>query len=471
MKVKPHLPLSDQNRVYHSILDTIGRTPLVRLGRLGRNLQCDLYAKVESFNPGGSVKDRIGLNMIDEAVASGRLRPGGTVVESTSGNTGVGLAIICALRGYKAIFVMPDKMSQEKILLLRAFGAKVVITPTAVEPDDPRSYYEVAKRLVLETPNAILANQYHNPENPRSHYLTTGPELWEQTGGRLTDVIMTMGTGGTISGAAQYLKEKNPEIKIVGVDATGSILKEAWENGGEIPEGAVAESYKVEGFGEDFIPSTLNLAIVDEVVRVSDKECFLWSRRLVREEGIFAGGSAGAAVAAAMRYCSELPADRLAVVLLPDSGSRYLTKHFDDKWMRENGYLEAGWSEVPLRDLVAAQQLITAQRADTVAEVISKMKAHDISQVPVVEADGTLVGLVTEISLLNHMLSSNHEHHAEETIEEMVQDVRAAFPGHTLLEEVLSQIVEGNVILVVEGGRPTGILTKIDILDYIAQEI
>jgi cystathionine beta-synthase len=471
MMPEPRLPVSDTNRVYHSILDTIGQTPLVRLGRLAPELACDLYAKVESFNPGGSVKDRIGMSMIDEAEASGRLKPGGTVIESTSGNTGVGLAIICALRGYKSIFVMPDKMSQEKILLLRAFGAKVVITPTAVEPDDPRSYYEVAKRLVRETPNSILANQYHNPQNPRSHYLTTGPELWEQTGGQLTDVIMTMGTGGTITGSARYLKEKNPAIRIVGVDATGSILKEAWENAGAIPPDAVAESYKVEGFGEDFIPSTLSLDLVDEVLRVTDKECFLWSRRLVREEGIFAGGSAGAAVAAAMRYCSELPADRLAVVLLPDTGSRYLSKHFDDKWMRENGYLEASWSEVPLRDLVAAQQLITASQGDTVAEVIAQMKGHDISQVPVVDESGSLTGLVTEISLLNHMLSAGHEHHAEETIGEMVREAKATFPGHTLLEEVLNQIVEGNVILVMEGSRPTGILTKIDILDYIAQEI
>ncbi len=465
------LPQSDALKVYDDIVQTIGRTPLVRLGRLGRDLTCNLYAKVESFNPGGSVKDRIGLNIIDEAEKSGRLKPGGTVVESTSGNTGVGLAIICAMRGYKSIFVMPDKMSQEKILLLRAYGGKVVITPTAVEPDDPRSYYEVAKRIVRETPNSILANQYHNPENPKSHYLTTGPELWEQTGGKLTDVIITMGTGGTISGTAKYLKEKNPDIRIVGVDSTGSILMEAWANGGKIPVGVVAEAYKVEGFGEDFIPSTLDLSIVDEVLRVTDKECFLWSRRLVREEGIFTGGSAGAAVAAAMRYCSTLPSDRLVVVLLPDTGSRYLTKHFDDKWMRENGFLEAPWSEVALRELVSGQTLITAKKDDQIAHVIGLMKEHDISQVPVIDEEGELTGLVTEVSLLKYMLDDQNTHSFNEKIESMVRPVRAVYPGHTLLEEVLNEIADGNVVLVTEGKKPTGILTKIDLLDYISKTI
>jgi cystathionine beta-synthase len=248
-------------RVYDSILDTIGNTPLVRLNSVSKGLKCALYAKVEFFNPGGSVKDRIGGNITEEAEKSGRLKPGGTIVESTSGNTGVGLAIIAAIKGYQTIFVMPDKMSQEKIQLLRAFGGKVIMTPTAVEPDDPRSYYKVAERIVKETPNAILANQYHNPENPRSHYETTGPEIWEQTGGKVTDVIIGMGTGGTITGVGRYLKEQNPEVRIVGVDPTGSILKELWENEGKLPEGVVARTYKVEGIGEDFLPSTTDLSI------------------------------------------------------------------------------------------------------------------------------------------------------------------------------------------------------------------
>lgn len=267
----PVISFSETLRVYDDILQTIGKTPLVRLNRLGRSLPCPVYAKVEFFNPGGSVKDRIAVNIIDEAERSGRLKPGGTVVESTSGNTGLGLAMVCAKKGYRAIFVLPDKMSQEKIQLLRAFGAKVVISPTAVAPEDPRSYYNVAKRLVAETPNAILANQYHNPENPRSHYLTTGPEIWEQTGGQVTDVVIAMGTGGTISGIGRYLKEQNPVIRIVGVDPVGSLLLETWQLG-RLPENVDAKAYKVEGIGEDFLPSTLDLTVIDQVIRIGDRE-------------------------------------------------------------------------------------------------------------------------------------------------------------------------------------------------------
>ncbi|HLF91761.1 MAG TPA: cystathionine beta-synthase [Anaerolineales bacterium] len=469
-----HLPVSETLQVYDNIVQTIGNTPLVRLGRLGADLSCALYAKVEFFNPGGSVKDRIGLNIIEEAERNGRLKPGGTVVEATSGNTGVGLAIICALKGYKSVFVMPDKMSQEKIQLLRAFGARVILTPTAVEPDDPRSYYKVSARLAHETPNAILANQYHNPENTRSHYQTTGPELWEQTEGKITDFVATMGTGGTITGTARYLKEKNSNIRIIGVDSTGSILKEAWENGGTVPPGAEAYPYKVEGFGEDFVPTTLDLSIVDDVIRVTDKECFLWARRLVKQEGIFTGGSCGAAVAAAVRYCRDLPPDRLVVVLLPDSGSRYLSKLYDDKWMRENGFLEYAWSEVMLRDLVAAKtgpDLITAQITDSISQVIQSMKKYDISQVPVINPDGTLAGLVNEVTLLQHMLGLDHTHSAEETLEAMIRPAKSVYPGYTLLEEILPAVTEGNVIIVTDNGKPAGILTKIDLLDYIAQSL
>lgn len=469
----PGLPTSDTLRVYDNILGTIGNTPLVRLGRIGRGLASPLYAKVEFFNPGGSVKDRIGVNIIEEAERSGRLKPGGTVVESTSGNTGVGLAIVCALKGYKAVFVMPDKMSLEKIQLLRAFGAKVVITPTAVAPEDPRSYYNVARRIVAETPNAILANQYHNPENPRSHYNTTGPELWEQTQGRLTDVVIALGTGGTISGTGRYLKEKNPGIRIIGVDPLGSILLETWQQGG-VPEDAKAFSYKVEGIGEDFLPTTLDLSVIDDVIRVDDRESFLMTRRLVKEEGIFCGGSSGAAVAGAIKYAKNLPSDRLVVVLLPDSGSRYLSKIFDDKWMRENGFLEAEWRESLLSEVLStkpAQGLITASRDDRMVDVIARLKEYDISQIPALNPDGSLAGIVTEVDLLKHMLDAGHDHSNEESISGIVRRVEAVFPSQTPLEDVLPTVVDGQVVLVTEGEKPIGILTKIDVLDFISQEI
>ncbi|HLE15426.1 MAG TPA: cystathionine beta-synthase [Anaerolineales bacterium] len=471
VKTSSGLETSDSLRVYNNILESIGKTPLVRLNRVARGLPCPLYAKIEFLNPGGSVKDRIGLNMITEAEQSGRLKPGGTVVESTSGNTGAGLAIACAIKGYKAVFVMPDKMSQEKIQLLRAFGARVVITPTAVEPDDPRSYYSVAERLVSEIPNAILADQYHNPENPRSHYLTTGPEIWEQTQGRVTDVVLGMGTGGTITGVGRYLKEQNPQVRMVGVDPTGSILLEAWQQGG-LPADVKATSYKVEGIGEDFLPSTLDLSFVDEVVRVTDKESFWWTRRLVKEEGIFCGGSSGSALAGAVRYAAGLDPDRLVVVILPDSGSRYLSKVFDDKWMRENGFLELEWAEVPLFNVLAtksSQALITASVSDRMSDVIALMKAHDISQVPALDPQGNLAGLVTEVDLLKHMLEAGHDHSPDETIAPIVQPAEAVFPAQTPLQEVLPAVVDGYVILVSEAGRPVGILTKIDVLDFIAQ--
>ena len=357
--------VSHNLNVHESILQTIGSTPLVRVNRIAAHLSCLLYAKVEFFNPGGSIKDRIGLNIITEAERSGRLKPGGTIVEATSGNTGVGLAIVSAIKGYKTVFVLPDKMSQEKIQLLRAYGAQVVVTPTAVEPEDPRSYYSVAKRIVAETPNAILANQYHNPENPRSHYLTTGPEIWEQTQGQVTHAIIGMGTGGTISGIGKYLKEQNPAIRIIGVDPAGSILLETWQHG-SIPEGAVARPYKIEGIGEDFLPSTLDLSVIDEIVQVTDKEAFQWTRRIVREEGIFCGISSGAAFAGAMHSAEELTSDHLAVVVFPDSGSRYLSKVFDDKWMDENGFLESASDATCLNDVLAD----TAKK-DLLAEMIA----------------------------------------------------------------------------------------------------
>jgi cystathionine beta-synthase len=467
------LPESNERRVYNSILGAMGNTPLVKLARIGRDLPVPLYAKLEFMNPGGSVKDRVGAFIIEQAEKRGELKPGGTVVEATSGNTGVGLAIAAALKGYKTIFVMPDKMSNEKILLLRAYGAKVVITPTAVAPEDPRSYYEVAKRFARETPNAILANQYHNPDNPRTHELTTGPELWEQTDGRVTDVIIGMGTGGTISGVGRYLKHQNPDIRIVGVDIEGSILTEIWQSGGKIPEGAYPKTYKVEGIGEDFLPSTTDLSVVDWIERAGDRESFLWARQLVRQEGIFAGGSSGSALAGAMKYCRRLPADRIPVVIFPDAGSRYLSKFYDDKWMRESGFLSMEFGEMALSDLLLAKPnktLFTAKLGDTIRNVVSVMHQNGVSQMPVVGDDGSLVGLIEEVDLLNHMLERG-EHPQNETIDGLVQNANAVFPAEETLENAMPALRDGLALLVVEGGKPVGILTKIDVLDYVAGKI
>jgi len=467
------LPVSNDKRVYDNVLGAMGNTPLVRLKRIGRDLPCPLYAKLELMNPGGSVKDRVGAFIIEKAEERGELKPGGTIVEATSGNTGVGLAIAAALKGYKTIFVMPDKMSNEKILLLRAYGAKVVITPTAVEPDDPRSYYKVADKFARETPNAILANQYHNPDNPLTHELTTGPELWDQTDGRVTDVIIGMGTGGTISGVGRYLKSKNPDIQIVGVDIEGSILTEIWQHKGEIPEGAYPKTYKVEGIGEDFLPSATDLSVVDWIERAGDRESFLWARQLVKQEGIFAGGSSGSAIAGAIKYCRKLSADRLPVVILPDSGSRYLSKFYDDKWMRESGFLSMEFGETTLGDLLIAKPnktLFTATLGDSIRKVVTVMHQNGVSQMPVVGRDGSLAGLIDEVDLLNHMIEE-HEHSNEEPIDSLVQHANAVFPPETSLEEAMGSLKSGLALIVVDNSRPTGILTKIDVLDYVAGKI
>src|SRR5215208_7202115 len=467
------LNVSSEKRVYDNILGGIGNTPLVRLSRIGRDLPVPLYAKLEFMNPGGSVKDRVGANIVEQSEKRGELKPGGTIVEATSGNTGVGLAIAAALKGYKTIFVMPDKMSNEKILLLRAYGAKVVITPTAVAPDDPRSYYEVAKRFARETPKAILANQYHNPDNPLTHEKTTGPELWKQTDGGVTYVIIGMGTGGTISGVGHYLKRMNPHIKIVGVDIEGSILTEIWQNKGKIPEGAYPKTYKVEGIGEDFLPSATDISVVDWIERAGDRESFLWARQLVHQEGIFAGGSSGSALAGAMKYCRRLSGERLPVVIFPDSGSRYLSKFYDDKWMREFGFLTTELGETTLGDLLRAKPnkaLHLASLGDSIRKVVTVMHQNGISQTPVVGSSGELVGMLEEVDLLNHMLEK-HDHSNEEAIDSLVQNAGAVFPPDTTIEATLPSLTAGYALLIVENSKPSGILTKIDVLDYVAGKI
>jgi len=452
--------------VKSNILDAIGNTPLVKLNKLVGDIKATVLVKCEFMNPGGSVKDRIGIAMLDDAERKGLIKPGGTIVEATSGNTGVGLAIAAAIKGYKTIFVMPDKMSEEKIRQLRAFGARVVITPTAVEPDDPRSYYSVSRRIAEETPNAILAGQYWNQSNPEAHYQTTGPELWRQTGGMIDVFVAGMGTGGTISGTSRYLKEQNPGMITVGVDPIGSLYTEYFRTR-QLGE---AHGYKVEGVGEDFLPTTMDFSVVDDVIQVGDKESFLMTRRLVREEGIFCGGSCGLAVAGALRWirANNLGLDKTVVVLLPDSGSRYLSKIFSDDWMRENGFLESG----SVSELMATRNrsLVTANCNDTVGAVIGRMKGDSISQMPVVDDAGKLMGLISEIDMLNYMLGG--EGAVDHPICDIIsRDVATVRPDTSL--DMLSEIAgKGAVAVVVnDDEQPIGIITKIDIIDYLASKV
>ena len=454
---------------FNTVLDTIGNTPLVRLNRVATGVRCTVLAKLEFLNPGGSVKDRIGLAMIEAAEREGRLKPGGTIVEATSGNTGAGLAIAAAVKGYKCIFVMPDKMSLEKVRLLRAFGARVVVTPTAVEPGDPRSYYSVSKRIVAETPNSLLANQYHNPMNPESHYRTTGPEIWQQTAGRIAALVTGMGTGGTISGTGRYLKEQKPQVKVIGVDPIGSLLYDTWRMG-RVPDEPFLKTYKVEGIGEDFLPGTTDMRVVDEVVQVSDKESFLMTRRLVREEGIFCGGSSGSAVAGLLKspIVQALDQDDLVVVILPDSGSRYLSKVFDDEWMRECGFLETAWGEARVVDVLKTKvrrPLIAAAPADRVREIIGRMKMHDISQMPVL-TDGKLVGMINESTLLTQMATPGGS--ADESIAPIVNRQVTTVSSDMGLEAVMGLFGSSQAVVVVDNEQVVGILTKIDLIDYLA---
>lgn len=470
-------PLPEEPQIYEHILATMGNTPLVRLSRLARGIRAQIVAKVEYFNPGGSVKDRIGITIIEDAERQGLLKPGGTVVEATSGNTGVGLAMAAILKGYKTVFVMPDKMSEEKIRVLRAYGAKVIVTPTDVEPDDPRSYYSVARQMVEETPNSILANQYHNPVNPLTHEETTGPEIWRQTAGRIDVFVCGMGTGGTITGVARFLKKMNPKIQIVGVDPAGSILYDYFYSGKMVE----AHTYKTEGIGEDFIPSNYDFSVIDDMVRVNDKETMLMTRRLVREEGIFAGVSAGAAAVGALRYAAErdLGPEKLVVVLLPDSGSRYLSKVFDDNWMRENRFLETAWADATIETVLKRKtrhELVVAHCKDPVGEVIAKLKSADVSQLPVLGEREQLLGVVNEVSLLSYLLGQPGSEAAKAAIEEagVIDSNVPTLNASTPVESVMSVFGAHKIVLVTEDipgssdKRVVGILTQIDLLDFLA---
>lgn len=450
-----------------SVIEAIGNTPIVRLNAVTADLESEIYVKVEYMNPAGSMKDRVGLNIIRDAEERGMLGPGGTIIEATSGNTGAGLAMVAAIRGYKCIFVMPDKMSHEKVSSLRAYGAKVVICPTAVEPSDPRSYYSVARRLVEETPGAFYSNQYHNPANPEAHYVSTAPEIWEQTNGEFNVFMGGMGTGGTLSGCGRYFKERNSDIQIVGVDPVGSLYYEYVKTG----RMTKAFSYYVEGIGEDFLPSTMNLDILDDVVQVDDRECFMMTRELVRREGLFCGGSGGAAVIGAIKYARSLKEPKRILVLLPDNAQKYLSKIFNDDWMRSNGFLEEREDEGTVAHILKRrpQKLITITSDSTVRDAVATLKQHGISQLPVLDPRGRHCGIVAEIDLLNFLVE--HEGGALDTpVTELVESDYATVTPHTRITLLKRIFNDAKVVLVTENEVLRGLLTKIDLIDYLARD-
>ncbi len=461
------LPLSDPAapmEVAGSLLELVGNTPLVRLDRIGRRLDCHLLAKLEMLNPGGSVKDRPAIAMVEAGERAGLLKPGGTIVEPTSGNTGVGLAIVAARRRYRCVFVMPDKMSAEKIKLLRAYGAEVVVCPTAVAPDHPESYYSVATRLTGEIPGAFQPNQYHNPENPASHVRSTGPELWRQTAGRITHFVAGIGTGGTISGVGRYLKSQNPDVVIVGADPEGSVY-----SGGD------GRPYLVEGIGEDFWPTTYDPSVVDRVVPVSDRDSFLTARRVTREEGILVGGSGGTAVWAALEIGRDLGPDDVVVVLLPDSGRGYLSKVYDDDWMSDYGFLQsAGQTTGDVLSRKAGNSLpvlVHVHPDELVRDVIAVMQEYEVSQLPVVRAEPPLkaaevAGSVAERELLARAFADPSV--LDRPVAEVMSPPLPMVGRGEPVDAAVTALEAASAVLVLDSGHPVGILTRSDLLSFLS---
>jgi cystathionine beta-synthase len=459
-------------REYPTALELVGHTPIVRLQKIGQETSCTHLAKLEYLNPGGSLKDRIGLAMLEAAEREGKLKPGGTIVEPTSGNTGVGLAIAAAAKGYHCIFVMPDKMSQEKIAMLRAYGAEVVITPTAVEPDSPESYYSVSSRLAEEIPGGFKPDQYSNMANPRAHYEVTGPEIFEQTRGEIDAIVISVGTGGTISGVGRFFKEHAPDVLIVGADPEGSIYTARGDDD--------VHPYLVEGIGKDTWPKTMDPHVVDEWIRVSDRDSFLVARQLAREEGLLVGGSGGTTVWAALEVAKKLGAGKTILSMLPDSGRSYLSKFYDDYWMLEHGFVER---RAPLPTV---EQLLTAKRAEEhevpdlvtisshqkVGEAIDVMQRYSISQLPVVR-DGRsdsladFIGSLQDRTLLDRVFKNPDALH--EDVAAAMQPPLAAVEITQTLDEVFSTLTgRTNAVVVVRGGKPVGVLTRSDLLEYLA---
>jgi cystathionine beta-synthase len=447
-------------REFPTILDLVGQTPIVRLPQMQPPGAARVLAKLEYLNPGGSIKDRIALPMIEAAERDGRLRPGGTIVEATSGNTGVGLAMVAAQRGYRCIFVMPDKMSREKIALLRAFGAEVVVCPTEVEPEDPRSYYSVSDRIAKETPGAYNPNQYANPGNPQAHYDSTGPEVWEQLGGELDVLVAGVGTGGTVTGLGRYLKERKPDLRIVGADPIGSIYSSEQ-----------VQSYLTEGVGEDFWPTTFDRDIVDRWFRVSDREAFAATRRIARLEGILIGSSGGMALHAALRVAAELPPERTVLVILPDGGRAYLSKVFNDDWMLVHGMFDDAARPPSAGELVAARTgdvpaLVSVGPQQPVADAIALLQRYAVSQLPVI-ADGEVLGCVHERTLLDRAMRDGRGA-LEAPTADLMSDPLPVVQAMRRLDDVYHDLQSSPAVLVADGNTPIGVLTRADVLEWLA---